>query len=471
MKKKGYLKHIDFEFIEILSLVLSFFIGLSIRGILDSFKLSSYQSLFIFEIIINIGVAYFYSPYKDVLKRNEFGLMSYFFFFDVLQLMFVISLLFMIKDSESISRLFLFIEYAVYYVLSTVFKLLWRTHLNKEASKAFINGSNTLLIITNKTHIKTVLKEIKEKNYEYNRILGLCIIDDDEEGTEYDGIKVVCNKENLLSFACNNWVDQVLFEVPLGKIPKNIIESLSLAGITTNIELNDLLSNNYNTKVNKLLGNNVLSISVKERSNKQIILKYIIDILGGIVGSLLTIILTIIIGPIIKIKSPGPVFYKQERIGLNGRHFYMWKFRSMVPDAEAHLNEVKKNNRVSSDLMFKMENDPRIIPGIGNFIRKTSIDEFPQFFNVLKGDMSLVGTRPPTVDEWNKYELRHRIRMSTKPGITGMWQVSGRNNITDFDEVVRLDAKYINEWTIGLDIKIILLTVKKLLIRDKDEAM
>ena len=144
----------------------------------------------------------------------------------------------------------------------------------------------------------------------------------------------------------------------------------------------------------------------------------------------------------------------------------------MIPDAEAHLKELESQNRVKDGMMFKVENDPRIIPGIGNFIRKTSLDEFPQFFNVLKGDMSLVGTRPPTVNEWEKYDLRHRIRMSIKPGITGMWQVSGRNEITDFEEVVRLDSEYIKNWHIGLDIKIILKTIKVIFVRkSKNEVM
>ena len=127
-------------------------------------------------------------------------------------------------------------------------------------------------------------------------------------------------------------------------------------------------------------------------------------------------------------------------------------------------------NKIADGLMFKMEDDPRIIgsekkdkngkpKGIGNFIRNTSLDEFPQFWNVLKGDMSLVGTRPPTVDEWERYDLHHRVRMSVKPGITGMWQVSGRSEITDFEEVVRLDTEYIRNWSWRLDIKILLKTV------------
>lgn len=135
----------------------------------------------------------------------------------------------------------------------------------------------------------------------------------------------------------------------------------------------------------------------------------------------------------------------------------MYKFRSMYMDAEERKAELMKENRVQDGMMFKLDFDPRIIgskklsdgtikKGVGNFIRDWSLDEFPQFLNVLKGDMSLVGTRPPTVDEWDKYELHHRARLATKPGLTGMWQVSGRSNITDFEEVVKLDKQYISEF-------------------------
>jgi lipopolysaccharide/colanic/teichoic acid biosynthesis glycosyltransferase len=141
----------------------------------------------------------------------------------------------------------------------------------------------------------------------------------------------------------------------------------------------------------------------------------------------------------------------------------------MYMDAEERKKDYMAQNKMNG-LMFKMDDDPRIIGserrdkngkprGIGNFIRKTSLDEFPQFWNVLKGEMSLVGTRPPTLDEWKKYDLEHRIRMSTKPGITGLWQVSGRSQITDFDEVVRLDREYIENWSILKDIKILIKTV------------
>ena len=181
-------------------------------------------------------------------------------------------------------------------------------------------------------------------------------------------------------------------------------------------------------------------------------------------------IITIFIGPIIYLKSPGPIFFSQERVGKNGKKFKMYKFRSMYLDAEERKAELMKDNKLGDGKMFKIDFDPRVIgnkvmpdgshkTGIGEFIRKTSLDEFPQFFNVLKGDMSIVGTRPPLISETNLYEYQHFARLAIKPGITGMWQVSGRSEITDFDEVVKLDKYYIENWNLGLDIKILLKTV------------
>ena len=138
-------------------------------------------------------------------------------------------------------------------------------------------------------------------------------------------------------------------------------------------------------------------------------------------------------------------------------------------DAEERKKELMKQNNVKDGMMFKMDDDPRIIKGVGHFIRKTSLDEFPQFWNILKGDMSLVGTRPPTMDEWEKYELHHRKRLAIKPGLTGMWQVSGRSEITDFEEIVKLDEYYIENWSLKLDRKIIFKTFKVVLAREGAE--
>jgi exopolysaccharide biosynthesis polyprenyl glycosylphosphotransferase len=189
----------------------------------------------------------------------------------------------------------------------------------------------------------------------------------------------------------------------------------------------------------------------------KLLIKRLIDIVGALIGIAITLVVTIFLAPILLIESPGPLFFKQRRVGRNGRFFYMYKFRSMYRDAEERKKELMDQNEMNG-LMFKMTDDPRITK-VGKFIRKTSIDELPQFFNVLIGDMSLVGTRPPTVDEFKQYESYHKRRLSMKPGITGMWQVSGRSNIEDFEEVVKLDLKYIDNWSIGLDIKILFKTV------------
>lgn len=197
-------------------------------------------------------------------------------------------------------------------------------------------------------------------------------------------------------------------------------------------------------------------------------------------GCIFTGIITIFVGPAIYLASPGPIFFSQERVGKNGKKFKMYKFRSMYMDAEARKAELMKENKLGDGKMFKMDFDPRVIgnkvlpdgahkTGVGDFIRRTSLDEFPQFFNVLKGDMSIVGTRPPLISETNLYEPRHKARLAIKPGITGMWQVSGRSDITDFEEVVRLDKEYIENWDIGLDIKILLKTV--MVVAKKDGSM
>lgn len=184
-------------------------------------------------------------------------------------------------------------------------------------------------------------------------------------------------------------------------------------------------------------------------------LKRVIDIIGALFGLLVTALLIIPIAIAIQVDDPGPIFYSQVRCGLKGRPFRIWKFRSMVADADKlkHLinNEAKGN-------IFKNRNDPRVTR-VGQFLRKTSLDEFPQFWNVLMGDMSLVGTRPPTLDEVIQYKRHHWKRLDVKPGITGEWQVHGRSTIEDFEEIVRLDVAYQHKWSIIYDLSLVLKTI------------
>lgn len=192
------------------------------------------------------------------------------------------------------------------------------------------------------------------------------------------------------------------------------------------------------------------------------VIKRIIDIIGGTVGVIVFSPIMLITAIAIKIDSPGPVIFKQVRVGQNGRNFKIYKFRSMYIDAEERKKELMAQNEIEGGVMFKMKDDPRITK-VGKFIRKCSIDELPQFFNVVMGSMSLVGTRPPTLDEVEKYKRNQWRRISIKPGITGMWQVNGRSNIQNFDQIVEMDVEYIDNWSLMLDFKIMLKTVLVLL--------
>lgn len=263
-----------------------------------------------------------------------------------------------------------------------------------------------------------------------------------------------------------NVIDEIYFAIPIKYLSEiqSYIAACEELGITSRIllELSDVTS--YRVHVASLGTFPMLTVHSVSLNNLQLCTKRLVDIVGALVGIILSSPIWIITAIAIKMDSPGPVFYKQNRVGTNGRIFNLYKFRSMFINAEERKKELEAQNEVKGGLMFKIKNDPRITK-VGRFIRKASIDELPQFFNVLKGDMSLVGTRPPTVDEVSRYENYHRRRISIKPGITGMWQVSGRSTITNFSQVVSLDVKYIEQWSVWLDFKIIIKTVFVVLAR------
>jgi lipopolysaccharide/colanic/teichoic acid biosynthesis glycosyltransferase len=187
--------------------------------------------------------------------------------------------------------------------------------------------------------------------------------------------------------------------------------------------------------------------------------KRLIDILGAIVGLGITALITIPVAIAIQLDNPGPIFYNQVRCGLNGQTFRIWKFRSMVCNAEK-LKHLVRNEAKGS--IFKNRNDPRVTR-VGRFLRSTSLDELPQFWNVLRGEMSLVGTRPPTLDEVTKYKSHHFKRLLIKPGITGEWQANGRSKVEDFEDIVKMDIAYQEKWSITYDLTLILKTITTVL--------
>ena len=262
-----------------------------------------------------------------------------------------------------------------------------------------------------------------------------------------------------------NTIDEVYFVVngQMSGALENAMKICESLGITVKVLL-DIFNLKFSKTQLSYAGKiPMLTFHTVSLSEGQLMIKRLMDIIGSLIGLALTAVLTVFIAPAIKLDSKGPVFFSQWRVGQNGRKFKIYKFRTMTRDAEAKLSELMDKNELSG-AVFKMENDPRITR-VGRFLRKTSLDEFPQFFNILKGEMSLVGTRPPTVGEVEEYEMYHRRRLSIKPGLTGNWQVSGRNEITDFEDIYALDISYIDNWSLALDIKILFKTVSAVIFR------
>jgi exopolysaccharide biosynthesis polyprenyl glycosylphosphotransferase len=200
----------------------------------------------------------------------------------------------------------------------------------------------------------------------------------------------------------------------------------------------------------------LMSLETAPQNPGMLFVKRAIDIVGACAGLVLLTAAFVIVAPLVRLESRGPVIFRQRRIGRNGRYFALYKFRTMRSDAtvqKAHLTEA---NEMQGHL-FKIRNDPRVT-GVGRLLRKTYLDELPQFWNVLKGDMSLVGTRPPTPDEVARYSPHHRRRLSVRPGMTGLWQITGNGRVRDFEDVVRLDCDYIERWSIWLDLSILMRT-------------
>ena len=317
-----------------------------------------------------------------------------------------------------------------------------------------------MFIITTDDRAEATLTKLLDKPDWIKRIYAVAIVDANRIGDKVCGISVVADAYNMLEYVKKEAIDEVLIDVPYntGKSTRKYIMELEDMGVVVHLNLDKLEVISYYDKRISMLGNiPVVTVANKFFDPNKLLIKRLIDIAGALVGIIITFVVTIFLAPILLIESPGPLFFKQKRVGRNGRFFNLYKFRSMYKDAEERKKALMDQNEMSGH-MFKLTDDPRVTR-VGKFIRKTSIDELPQFINVLKGDMSLVGTRPPTVEEFRQYEHYHKRRLSMKPGITGLWQVSGRSNITDFEEVVKLDLQYIDNWTLGLDIKIIIKTI------------
>lgn len=466
----GWLKHIDFIILDMICLQIVFVLTYFIKnGNVNLYNNFLYRNMAFIVELADLMVLLIFGTLKGVLKRGHYQEFVKTLKHALIVCFLAVLYLFTVQKGVFFSRFILFLTIGIYFILTYIVRELWKSNIKKGVNSG---KRRKLLIVTSTTIADKVIDNVERNNYSRYDIVGVALLDKDLIGNKIDNISVVANNETVGMYACKEWVDEVLIVLPKEiAYPNTLIEQLTLAGITVHMNLAKVVNTPGKKQFVERIGDyTVLTTSINYASLNELFLKRVFDIICGIIGCVFTLILCIFVGPAIYIASPGPIFFSQERVGKNGKKFKMYKFRSMYLDAEERKAELMKDNKLADGKMFKIDFDPRVIgnkikpdgshkTGIGEFIRKTSIDEFPQFFNVLKGDMSIVGTRPPLISETNLYEYQHFARLAIKPGITGMWQVSGRSEIIDFDEVVKLDKYYIENWNFGLDIKILFKTV------------
>lgn len=469
---KGWLKHWDFMCLDLLFLQVSYILAyIFSNGLSNPYKITTYLNMALVLCLVDLCTVLFAESYSGIMRRGYFqefkAVVKNICIICILEMAY----LYLSKNAVLFSRLsFVLFAFISVFVIYTE-RVLWKRYLVKYSKRSYTKKE--LLIIVDENRAASTIKRLRKAMPLDLEILGMIITDrDDLLGNKIENVKIVCRREDVFDFVRTKWTDEILVNITNNDEAYYWKKKFLDMGITVHIAIDipeskeEIETGMPNQILERIGGCLVLSSAIRLASSKQLILKRLMDIAGGLVGVCLTTVLTIFIAPAIYISSPGPIFFSQIRVGKNGRKFKIYKFRSMYMDAEKRKKELEGKNKIKGQ-MFKIDNDPRIIGsgkdgirhGIGWFIRKTSIDEFPQFWNILKGDMSLVGTRPPTIDEWEQYEDHHRARMATKPGLTGLWQVSGRSNITDFEEVVKLDLAYIQNWNLELDMKILIKTL------------
>ncbi len=471
-KSPGWRKHIDFIIIDIFILELSFVLASFIRrGVHNPFSTRLGIDLAFCILFSAVFSSVILDVHKNILKRGYLKEFKQVLILSLTSVIFIVIYLFFTKQSSDSSRLLIVFFFFISTLLLELTHSIWKYWLINYQLKMQRNVRHFLLVTTGDLARNTII-QLRNLSYGGIEIEGLVLLDNSMKvGSKLSDVEVVASYGDAVSFMQVNWIDEVMILLPPSmEVPGDFLDACALMGITVHIGIPVNGDRQVMSTVEKIAGFTVLTESLRIVPDNKLAIKRIMDVIGAIVGLILTGIILIFVGPILYFSDPGPIFFSQIRVGENGRKFRLYKLRSMYQDAEERKKELMDKNEMQG-LMFKMENDPRIIGsgpdgtrhGIGWFIRKTSLDEFPQFWNVLIGDMSLVGTRPPTVEEYEQYDLHHKARLSFKPGITGLWQVSGRSDITDFEEVVALDMEYINNWSFGEDIKILFKTVFQVL--------
>lgn len=371
----------------------------------------------------------------------------------------------------NVSRLLLLIFYIIDVGLLTVTKSTIYLVLKRYRGRGF-NFKN-MLIIGSKERAKELIRNVHGQQHTGYRVIGCLEIADFDVGRQVaDGVNIIGTVNNIKEIILNKVVDEVVFAMPL-KLFDDLFSYIIAAeelGIDVtfipDLYLNRLTYRPVKDRIQMqpYFGTFAITLASMVPQSDSRMIKSIIDFFASGIGLILLSPFFAIFAIAIKISSKGPVFFRQERSGVNGRKFTLLKFRTMVADADKKRQELEGLNE-SDGPVFKIRNDPRIIPVIGHVLRKTSFDELPQLINIFRGEMSLVGPRPPIPAEVLQYKPWQRRRLSMKPGLTCIWQTSPSRNDISFNDWMKLDLEYIDNWSLMLDFKLLLKTVKVVLLR------
>ncbi|MCI8465149.1 MAG: sugar transferase [Lachnospiraceae bacterium] len=455
------------ELVVCLADMLAAFCSLAIAGVLRYQSIVMFVNFVDFDVlfsviaVIHVAAFYFLRVFDGFYRRNRYQEIVLSVKYNLVLIAAALFVGFSIKNEMFISRLVM----GYFFVVNTC--LIWMVHIFiRNWERVFhlkFKRKTSLLIVTTEDRLEEILFRFRTSKEVHWEIVGVLLLGEQNRDRESFGVPIISNEgDAYLDYATQHVVDEVFIHVEgiqrQEAFLKNLILEMEKMGVVVSLSL-DLFNLDQHGKkqIYNLEQYHVVAFSSRLFDYRMVLIKRLIDIAGALVGLAITMVVGVILAPFLLLESKGPLIFCQKRVGVNGRIFKFYKFRSMYADAEERKKELMAQNEVNG-LMFKMENDPRITK-VGAFIRKTSIDELPQFWNVLKGDMSLVGTRPPTVDEYEQYNYHQKRRISFRPGITGLWQISGRSDIKDFDEVVKLDLEYIDNWSLRLDLKIILKTI------------
>ncbi|MFA7404300.1 MAG: sugar transferase [Pelobacteraceae bacterium] len=419
-------------------------------------ELSDYIWLLLFVIPIWMVLLSRFNLYESLRLRSYSSVVWALFKVHAFGGIALAAVIFMLAP-HNYSRILFVYFLLISFLLITAIKVIVKLLLGIIRRKGY-NSRNILIIGTGQNALKICELIDSHDQWGLNN-LGLIAAADDDLITDTQRYPIIGSINDVITICKERMVDEVVFArdkcntCDLGSLFNDLHE----LGLTVRVVVEFMTPRRSKMQLSLFHGEiPMLTFNSISFNNGQLLAKRFMDFIGAVAGLCVLAVLLPFIALAIKLDSPGPIFFGQPRVRENGRRFICWKFRTMTVDAEEQKQKLMALNEMNG-AMFKVKNDPRVTR-VGRFLRKFSLDEFPQFWNVLHGEMSLVGTRPPTPDEVATYENWHRKRISIKPGITGLWQVSGRNTVQNFDDVVRLDLLYIETWTIWLDIRILLKT-------------